>query len=82
MKKIITVILLTAMLLAIIPTTLTVAADTQASLTTDKTTYLEGEPILVTAKSTNSSGKDWVGIMQKGNTEGVSIYWDYLNVMT
>ena len=82
MKKIITVILLTAMLLAIIPTSLTVGADTQASLTTDKTTYLEGEPILVTAKSTNSSGKDWVGIMQKGNTEGVSIYWDYLNVMT
>ena len=82
MKKLLTVFLITAMLIAIIPPTFTVGADTQASLTTDKTTYLEGEPILVTAKSTNSSGKDWVGIMQKGNTEGVSIYWDYLNVMT
>lgn len=82
MKKIITAILITAMLLSLIPVTLTVSADTTASLTTDKTTYLEDEPILVTAQSTNSSGKDWVGIMQKGNTEGVSIYWEYLNAMT
>ena len=75
MKKIITAILITAMLLSLIPVTLTVSADTTASLTTDKTTYLEGEPILVTAQSTNSSGKDWVGIFPKGHV-GPSIFWD------
>lgn len=61
---------------------LTVSAATETILTTDKTTYTQGEPILITAKSENSSGKDWVGITIKGDETGAAIYWDYLNAIT
>ena len=82
MKKLISALLLTAMLLTAFSSTFTVSAAAETILTTDKTTYTQGEPILVTAKSENSSGKDWLGITVKGDESGAAIYWDYLSDIT
>ena len=82
MKKLISALLLTAMLLTAFSSTFTVSAAAETILTTDKTTYTQGEPILVTAKSENSSGKDWLGITVKGDETGAAIYWDYLSDIT
>ena len=78
MKKFTAITLLTAIALTALSAILPVSADSAATLTTDKTTYYEGEPIIVNAKSTNASGKDWVGITVKGDTTGASIRWNYL----
>lgn len=78
MKKITSAFLALSMLLAALCACLTVSADGTATLTTDKTTYYEGEPIVVNASSANASGKDWVGITVKGDTTGASIRWNYL----
>ncbi len=47
------------------------------SLETDKTEYLQGEPIMATA---TGSGDDWVAIYRKEDTIGSinSIYWYYV----
>lgn len=84
MKKIISVLLLTAMLLSALSSLFTVSATepTPTHLSTDKTTYKVGEPVLITARSENSSGKDWVGITVKGDKTGAAIYWDYLTDIT
>ena len=82
MKKLISALLLTAMLLTAFSSTFTVSAAAETILTTNKTTYTQGEPILVTAKSENSSGKDWLGITVKGDETGAAIYWDYLSDIT
>jgi len=82
MKRIVTVLLIFTMLITSMSSLIPVSANATATLKTDKTVYLEGEPILVTASSTNAEGKDWVGIIPKGDTEGVSIYWEYLSAMT
>ena len=82
MKQLISALLLTAMLLTAFSSTFTVSAAAETILTTDKTTYTQGEPILVTAKSENSSGKDWLGITVKGDETGAAIYWDYLSDIT
>ncbi|MBR4034558.1 MAG: metallophosphoesterase [Clostridia bacterium] len=79
MKKFAAFTLLFSMILATLSLTVTVSADSAAKLTTDKTTYYEGEPIIVNASSTNSSGKDWLGITVKGDVTGASIRWNYLN---
>lgn len=78
MKKITSAFLALSMLLAALCVCLTVSADGTATLTTNKTTYYEGEPIIVNASSANSSGKDWLGITVKGDTTGASIRWNYL----
>ena len=78
MKKITSVFLALSMLLSAFCACLTVSAEGTATLTTDKTTYYEGEPIIVNATSANTSGKDWVGITVKGDTTGASIRWNYL----
>lgn len=62
------------LLLAILP--LSVFAD--APLKSDKSTYVEGDDILITA---TGSGKDWVGIYKKGEAPGssiTSIFWYYV----
>ncbi len=82
MKNLATSILIICMILASLSFPLTASADSAPTLTTDKTTYYEGEPIIVNASSTNSSGKDWVGITVKGDKTGAAIYWEYLNLMT
>lgn len=82
MKKALTAVLLLSVLLATFSFLLPVSANTAATLKTDKTTYTEGEPILVTASSKNESGKDWVGITVKGDKTGASIRWDYLSDIT
>jgi hypothetical protein len=49
-----------------------------ATLELDQYSYQEGDDILVTA---NGSGKDWVGLYQKGEVPGggvASIYWYYV----
>ncbi|MBQ4141418.1 MAG: metallophosphoesterase [Clostridia bacterium] len=79
MKKLAAIILLLSMLLTTLSLTVTVSADSAAKLTTNKTTYYEGEPIIVNASSTNSSGKDWLGITVKGDTTGAAIRWNYLS---
>lgn len=82
MKKAAATILFFSMILTALSACIGVSADSTATLMTDKTTYYEGEPILVTASSTNSSGKDWVGITVKGDKTGAAIYWEYLKDMT
>lgn len=82
MKKLASSILIICMILASLSLSIAVSADSAAKLTTDKTTYIEGEPIIVNASSTNASGKDWVGITVKGDKTGAAIYWEYLNKMT
>ncbi len=83
MKKLIARILLACMLLsvlAVLPALPTGAAESR--LSTDKTTYTVGEPILVTATGSNA---DWVGLYQAGdaydpNNGGIaSIYWYYVS---
>lgn len=48
-------------------------------LTTNKTTYNIGEPIIVTASSANTSGKDWVGLVVGDNSDWGTLRWAYLN---
>ena len=62
----------------------TVSAESTSDvvLTTDKTTYIEGEPIIVSAQSPNAGGKDWVGITVKGDKTGGAIHWDYVNAVS
>jgi len=78
MKKIAAFTLIFSMILATLSLSVIVSADSAAKLTTDKTVYYEGEPIIVNASSTNSSGKDWLGITVKGDKTGASIRWNYL----
>lgn len=49
----------------------------EKTLSTDKTTYIQGENIVVTAYG---EGKDWVGLYLPGDTLGsdASIYWYYV----
>lgn len=79
MKKMISFLCIASMLLiSMLP--LSVLANT--ALKTDKTTYVEGEDILITAIG---EGKDWVGIYKKGEAIGnpgnggvSSIRWYYV----
>ena len=57
-------------------------ATSDVILTTDKTTYTEGEPIIVSAQSPNAGGKDWVGITVKDDKTGGAIHWDYVNAVS
>lgn len=82
MKKIEAIVLVLSILITSFAMLTTAYADNTATLTTDKTTYTEGESIFVTASSANSSGKDWVGITVKGDTANPAIYWDYINVFS
>ncbi len=82
MKKFTAITLLTAIVLTAFSAVLPVSADSAVTLTTDKTTYYEGESIIVNAKSTNAAGTDWVGITVKGDKTGAAIYWEYLKDMT
>ena len=57
------------------------SSESEYSLTTDKTEYLVGEPINVTAHA--PSGRNaWVGIVKSGRTftaaDGPSYYWAYV----
>ena len=79
-KLISSLLLLTMLFSLILPPLPAAAAD--ATISTDKTTYTVGEPILVTASSANTSGKDWIGITVKGDKTGAAIYWDYLSDAT
>lgn len=56
---------------------LTVVKYTDVSLFTDKTSYTEGESVMVTAKGDETQ---WVGIYAKGDDYGTdaSIYWYYV----
>ncbi|MCR5173074.1 MAG: cell wall-binding repeat-containing protein [Oscillospiraceae bacterium] len=67
---------------------ITLSADSsmgaqKLELSTDKTTYLRGEDIIVTAYGNNSSS--WAGLYHKGDKPGTgtgtvtSIYWYYCN---
>lgn len=82
MKKIICALLLVATLFSLFSFSLNTSAATDTVLTTDKTTYFEGEPIIVNAKSANASGKDWLGITVKGDKTGAAIRWNYLTEIT
>lgn len=76
MKKLLSLFCSVLLLLTLLLTvSLPVAAE--ELLTTDKTTYTEGEDIMVTAVG---SGKDWVGIYQKNDPipEKTSIRWYYV----
>ena len=78
MKKFTSTILVICIILSAFSACFSVSADNGAKLTTNKTTYFEGEAIIINASSTNSSGKDWVGITVKGDNTGASIRWNYL----
>lgn len=72
-------LLLLGMLLSVSATLPLGIGAAEARLTTDKTTYAVGEPILVTA---TGSGKDWVGIYPADAVYGTgndpSIIWYYV----
>ena len=79
MKKLISVLCIASMLMM---SMLPLSIFANSALKTDKTTYVEGEDILITAIG---EGKDWVGIYQKGETIGnpgnggvSSIRWYYV----
>lgn len=80
MKRYISVLVLIAMLGAMVMTIIPSAAAAP-TLTTDKTTYAVGEPVMVTASSTNSSNKDWIGIAPKGGEKWGTIRWIYTRDM-
>ena len=82
MKKLISTLLLAATLLALLPLSINVSATATPMLTTNKTTYIEGEPIIINAASTNASGKDWLGITVKGDATNAAIRWNYLTETT
>ena len=48
-----------------------------AHLSLEKTSFYEGEPILVTPTEQNSGGLDWIGIME--NVSKGSIRWKYVS---
>lgn len=77
MKKQLSLLLATAMLVATLLCLLPMSVSADATLTTDKTTYTEGESILVNA---SGSGKDWVGIYLESDSVGSidSIRWYYV----
>ena len=75
MKRFLSLFLCLAVLVSCLCFTSVSAA---ANISTDKTEYGVGEPIYVTA---NGSGKDWVGIYNKGETPSgstPSIFWYYI----
>ena len=79
-KRYISVLVLTVILatscLAIIP-----SAAAEPTLSTNKTVYEVGEPILVSASSQNSGKHDWVGILPKGGERWGTIRWIYISDM-
>ena len=82
MKRFASLLLTASMALSLFVFGFGASAAGSASLTTDKTSYLEGEPIRINASSTNSSGKDWLGITVKGDKTGAAIYWEYMSAVT
>ncbi|MBQ8345908.1 MAG: metallophosphoesterase [Clostridia bacterium] len=54
-------------------------AGSQAPLSTNKMTYVVGEPILVTAHTDTPTALDWVGFAAKGSTASFSYYYLYEN---
>lgn len=78
MKKLASLFLVASMVFALLSACISISAAGSATLTTDKTVYYEGEPIIVNASSTNASGKDWLGVTVKGDKTGASIRWNYL----
>lgn len=66
-----------ALLLVTLLLSVSLPVSAEELLKTDKTTYTEGESIMVTAVGT---GKDWVGIYQKGDPipDKTSIRWYYV----
>ena len=82
MKRFASLLLTASMALSLLTFCFGASAAGSASLTTDKTSYLEGEPIRINASSTNSSGKDWLGITVKGDKTGAAIYWEYMSAVT
>ncbi len=80
MKHTVSILLLSCLLLATVLGILPVSA-VEGRLSTDKTIYAVGEPILVTA---TGEGKDWVGLYKAEDSYDpsaggqVSIYWYYV----
>ena len=77
MRRIVSVDIILCMTAAIFFAVLPVSAA-EPTLTTDKTVYNFGEPIMVSAWSENKSGADWIGIAVKGHTEWGTLRWEYL----
>jgi len=64
----------------------TIEADdsTPYAMTTDKSVYTVGDPIMVTATGPSYDTSAWVGIVKSGRTissgtGGASYYWDYIS---
>ncbi|MGM9680564.1 MAG: hypothetical protein ACI3XR_03565, partial [Eubacteriales bacterium] len=76
MKKLLS-LFCSALFLVTLVLSVTLPVSAEELLKTDKTTYAEGEAIMVTAVGT---GADWVGIYQKGDVipDVTSIRWYYV----
>ena len=79
MRKIISFLIITALLLSLLLCFNISTAAAAATLTTDKDVYVVGEPIKVIAKSDNASGKDWIGISPLGFN--YAMRWEYLSTI-
>lgn len=77
MKRLFLIVTLFALLCASLAVAPAFAAEPM--LTTNKTTYNVGEPIIVTASSANASGKDWVGLVVGDNSDWGALRWAYLS---
>lgn len=81
-SRLLSLLLVLVMIISLVPaTTMTaLAADSNASLSTDKDTYEVGEPIMVTANSQTSGA--WVGLYSDDASAGNGTnywYWYYVN---
>ena len=81
-SRLLSLLLVLVMIVSLVPaTTMTaLAADSNASLSTDKDTYEVGEPIMVTANSQTSGA--WVGLYSDDASAGNGTnywYWYYVN---
>ncbi|MBQ7375717.1 MAG: metallophosphoesterase [Clostridia bacterium] len=76
MRRTASILIITAMLLAVL-LSLTTASAAEPKFSTDKTVYKVGEPIMVTASSDNAGGTDWVGITPKDKKDLGNLTWIY-----
>ena len=79
MKKIIAIIMTLVVVTSVFANYKSVQAESSTSITTNKTVYQEGEPILVNVVSPNTNNTDWICIAKQDKS--AYIRWDYTKDM-
>lgn len=54
-------------------------AAQESEISTDRATYLPGEPIIVRFKNSPGNLLDWTGLYKEGAADGAFVIWQYLD---